>query len=422
MTYSKIFIKKNILSWLIFIFISSIIYFLFVKQLIYPTIIPMVRADAANIFSDWTVILQANLCYEKGYDVFVENPCDYWNRKHVYGEILLYLPGIKTVPKFYFLILPILINLLFIFSLVKLFTYNDNIKYFSIFVFIISPPVLLAIERANIDIIIFLSAVIISKNKNLLFNHIIVILTTITKFYPICLAIVFIFKKNIKKIITNLIIVFLFILIIMFFQFDSIIKIFDNQKQFSGYGYGVYNFSFIGTIKFINSLKIIFSNKDYTWIKYVYLCFVCIMPLILLSIFNFKKIYNISLKGEFFHENTFENKLYIISSTIILLCYLSFSNFIYREIFFLGLIPLLLKGEKYSNNKKFFSFYYYILSFKFLLTTLLIYISRNDNILPSFEPFIITLKYTLDFYIMLIITLIFLFYVKNFIRGTLLKL
>jgi hypothetical protein len=50
---------------------------------------------AANIFTDWTVILQANLCYEKGFDVFLDNPCDYWQRKHVYGEILLYLPFIK---------------------------------------------------------------------------------------------------------------------------------------------------------------------------------------------------------------------------------------------------------------------------------------------------------------------------------------
>ena len=95
--------NKNILTLVLFIFFSTLIYFLFIKQIIYPTIIPMVRGGAANLFTDWTVILQANICQDKGYDVFLENPCDYWGRKHVYGEIFLYLPAIKSIPKFYFL-------------------------------------------------------------------------------------------------------------------------------------------------------------------------------------------------------------------------------------------------------------------------------------------------------------------------------
>ena len=117
-----------------------------------------------------------------------------------------------------------------------------------------------------------------------------------------------------------------------------------------------------------------------------------------------------------FYENNFESKLYILSSTIILLCYFLASNFIYREIFFLGLIPLLLKGEKYSNNKSFFSFYYYILSFKFILTTLLIYISRN-KILPNLEGLFVILKHSIDFYIVSIVTLTYILYVKNFIKN-----
>ena len=85
-----------ILIFLIFLFFSSIIYFLITKQIIYPTIIPMVKNGIINVFADWTVILNANICQEKGYDTYINNPCDPWNRKHVYGEILLYIPFISN--------------------------------------------------------------------------------------------------------------------------------------------------------------------------------------------------------------------------------------------------------------------------------------------------------------------------------------
>ena len=410
--------KKNIITFIIFIFFSVVIYLLFTKQLIYPTIIPMVRSDAANIFTDWTVILQANLCYEKGFDVFLDNPCDYWQRKHVYGEILLYLPFIKDLPKFYFLIFPIIINLIFILTIVRLFTYNENIKYFSIFLFIINPPVLLAIERANIDIIIFLLTVLMAKNKNLILNHITIILVTISKFYPICLSILFFFEKGIKKIIVNLIIVLLSIFVLLIFQWDNLIKIFDNQNQFTAHTYGVYEFSFLGGYEFIKNLSIFFENKDYFWIKYAYIFFIVLVPVMIVNFNFFKKLKKDYLIDELLIENNFENKLYILSSTLILLCYFLFSNFIYREIFFLGLIPFILKNEKKIISNNFFIFYFYILSFKFIFSSVLIYSSRN-NIFQNFEPIIIVLKHTVDFYIISIVLLIFVIYLKNFYKNIL---
>ena len=76
--------KKILLSLTFGLIFSLIIAFLTYKQFIYPTIIPMVIKGGASLFSDWTVILNANLCLEKGFDVFLENPCDQWKRKHVY--------------------------------------------------------------------------------------------------------------------------------------------------------------------------------------------------------------------------------------------------------------------------------------------------------------------------------------------------
>ena len=45
-----------------------------------------------SYFADWTALISAAKCNLLGYDVFMENPCDSWNRKHVYGTIFLLLP------------------------------------------------------------------------------------------------------------------------------------------------------------------------------------------------------------------------------------------------------------------------------------------------------------------------------------------
>ena len=76
----------------------------------------MVIKGGASIFSDWTVILNASDSYQKGHDVYIKNPCDFWDRKHVYGEILLKIPYLKIFSKFYYFYFPIIMSFLFLFS------------------------------------------------------------------------------------------------------------------------------------------------------------------------------------------------------------------------------------------------------------------------------------------------------------------
>ena len=143
---------RNIASLVITVFFSIIIFFLIFKQFVYPTLIPMVISGGASLFADWTVILNANNCLEKGYDVYLNNPCDHWNRKHVYGEILLKIPFIKTFPKFYYLYFPILTSLIFLYVLIySIFDLKNKKEWILLSFFILSVPVLLVIER-NKDI------------------------------------------------------------------------------------------------------------------------------------------------------------------------------------------------------------------------------------------------------------------------------
>ena len=90
-------IKRNLLTLAITAIFSLIIAFLIYKKFVYPTIIPVEINGLTYIFADWGAIVSANVCDQKGLNVYLENPCDIYNRKHVYGEILLYLPFVNLI-------------------------------------------------------------------------------------------------------------------------------------------------------------------------------------------------------------------------------------------------------------------------------------------------------------------------------------
>ncbi len=226
--------KRIILSLFFGIFFSLIITFLFFKQFLYPTILPVVHDGNLRIFADWTVIVSANNCFEKGYDVFLENPCDFADRKHVYGSLLLYIPFIKMFPNFFYIYLPFILGILFLIS-VSYLLHDTNFKGYwpSFLILIFSIPVLLVIERTNIDLIIFIFLLLLCLSKNFYLISSLIVISSLSKFYPILLSLIFIFENNFKKTIIKIFSVTSVILIILIFQWDSLVKIFENKSQFS---------------------------------------------------------------------------------------------------------------------------------------------------------------------------------------------
>ena len=404
--------KKNLYSLFFFGFSSLVIYLLIYNQIIYPTILPMVKNGVVHIFSDWNVILNANICNERGYNVYVNNPCDPWGRKHVYGSILLYLPFIRNFPQFYSLIFPIIINLVFIYVSINLFKFESKIKNFSLFFFIFSTSFILAIERANIDIIIFLILVIIAYNKNIILNHCFLILISIVKFYPIALVSVFIFEKKINKIFINILFVSIIIFIILFFQFDQLKEIINNSKAFKAGG--IYSFSFDALIGYLSNIKIVLFKTNFSWIKYIIFFISAIIPLIITAKIYLKCIFINKDIQELVIKNIYENRLYLLSSVIVMTCYFAFSNYIYREIFLLGLIPFIIKEKEYSKTN-FFNFFYNILCFKFIFSSLLIFLDLN-NILNNLKPFLGLLKHSIDFYLISLIFITFISAIYSFLK------
>lgn len=370
---------------------------------------PMVFKGGASIFADWTVILNANLCLEKGYDVFLDNPCDNWDRKHVYGNLLLNIPLIRTFPKFYYFYLPIIFGFIFLTVIsYSLFNYNNKKYWLSFLILVFSIPVLLVVERSNIDLIIFIFLFIISKSNNIFFNFLLITISSISKFYPILLSAAFIFQNNLKKIILYIFFVILLFLLITIYQWDSLVKIFDNKDQISALGMHV--FSFFGVIDFFKNFSLEISNVNYSWVKYVFIFLFIVIPILFFNIKFYKKIKLFFNNLKINEKSRFEERMFFLSSSIILFCYFSLSNFVYREIFFLGLVPLII-ALNIKNRDNFLTFFYILILVKFLITTFSTYIFQND-LISNFVPILVILKHIVDLYLITLVLHVYIYFIK----------
>ena len=169
--------------------------------------------------------------------------------------------------------MPILFGFIFL-SVVSYILFNISFKkhWPSLLIFIFSVPTILVIERANIDLIIFVFLFIISKNYNLILNYFLIFIASLVKFYPIILTAIFIFYKKINKIFQYIFLSIAIVSLLLFFQKDSMIKIFENQQQFTGYDLELRIF-FLGAFKFFTNLNLSFYNEDYSKLTYIYLIF-----------------------------------------------------------------------------------------------------------------------------------------------------
>ena len=112
--------------------------------------------------------------------------------------------------------------------------------------------------------------------------------------------------------------------------------------------------------------------------------------------------------GEIFETNNFENRIYIASSITLIICYILVQNWLYREIFFLGLIPWVLSNDQKKNS--FIDLLFYSILIKFILTTIFVILVQNYYIIfLKFNFFLTFFKNLIDFYLMWIISLILLF-------------
>ena len=378
------------------------IFFLIYSKIIYPTIWPVIKNNTLLLFHDWSYVVNSSLCFEKGYDVYLNNPCEKFSTKFIYGKILLYLPFVENNLKFYSIYLPIIFNIFFLYICLSFFYVEKRPFYLIIsIVFIFSVPFLLVIERANIDILIAIIIFFMAKFKNIYLNIFFIILTSLSKFYPICLNIIFLFNKSFRNIFKYLFLTNIIILIYLFFQRESLIKIFQNKSIITVSSTSTYNFSFSGilhSLPNINEFIILFSILIFTFFIFIF----------------FKKIFSNNQISDLLNSDIYENRLFLLSLITLIFCYFVFTNWIYREIFFLGLIPWILKNTNNSNNNLPLLLLV-LLCFKFIITTFIVYIDLN-NMLPDFKSKLSYIKHFIDLFTISPFLVIMIISILNFFK------
>lgn len=144
-------------------------------------------------FVDMHAVLAAAECSRQGLDVYVSNPCDILQRTHTYSPLWLTITpaswGTKDT-----LLCGLILDLLFILSW-TLVIIPRSLGAALVFAFAaLSPTTAFVLERANIDIIIFLLVVgagvlFLAPLRYRLFSYAVFLVAGLLKYYPLVLLV-----------------------------------------------------------------------------------------------------------------------------------------------------------------------------------------------------------------------------------------
>lgn len=190
-------------------------------------------------FADLRVITAGAESYAKGYEPMISNPCDPWNRSLNYPRVWqsLYSIGVNQTHTTY-----IGIGLIFLFLVGICFLWSriNNTTLVFIIAAILSPAVLLGIERANIDLLMFflLAGSVMAVKKNHILSTALILSGFILKLYPV-FGIVVLLRKNRANFIASSVICIIFALVYTFFNYDDLLLISKATPRSTSLSYGV---------------------------------------------------------------------------------------------------------------------------------------------------------------------------------------
>ena len=141
--------------------------------------------------------------------------------------------------------------------------------------------------------------------------------------------------------------------------------------------------------------------------------FFLILPLIFFGKRILQSQENEKFLFHIFDHNIFENRLFIISTSVIIFCYFLVQNFNYREIFLIGLVPYILKNESVYN--RILNNLFYLIVIKFLMSTILVYLIMN-KVNVDLNYFMNLIKHILDFYVVSTLFIILFLNFKNLFK------
>lgn len=403
------FIYFIITSLIVFI----ILYFGFLYNIyIHPTEILNLDSGKKEIilFGDFKYLFKVINCHNLGFNVYSSNDCykDYYG-SFLYGPAILIFPSItKNFADVLIHIISTVLIISFIFLNIKLIKPDNLFKYLLTTLILFNPTTLFLYEKLNIDILIYIFLIIsIYFTKNIIMRLLIVLILTLTKFYPAILSIIFLLEKKTK--FKNLIFFSLSVFLIISFFFLFL----ENLKSIIGtLNYVSQSFRYSFSLNSLNKILLFFFNFKYeTLLK---------LALIGSNFIISYVIYNFFLKdSEIINDNRLgdNSNFFIVSGSLAVSLYLIFGNNFYREIYLIGIIPFLLNNIETNIFR--YILYIFISKYIYLLIFFPYYYNADLNI-NTIAQILIGLKSFIDyFFISILISVLFLFikiYINKYLK------
>jgi hypothetical protein len=170
---------------------AGLVLVIFTGGIVFPAVFHLIGINPLKpIFSDLIAILAAGEAHISGMDPYAHNPLDPFNRPHVYGPWWLVVGNLGLVRADAWW-LGLLLAVTFLFAAVKVLSPSSRAGWLMAVALLVSPPVMLALERGNNDLVIFIllvAAVWAATRKTITGSFVgggLVVLAAALKLYPL---------------------------------------------------------------------------------------------------------------------------------------------------------------------------------------------------------------------------------------------
>jgi len=357
----------------------------------------------SSLFVDHNNIIDWLECDVIGVNLFTSEKLICNNREVItfnYGNAVLLLPWNQSLDIFYRDYLPYILIFIFVLLTVKIINPKKKIDKILLFLCILNPSTLLAFDRLNFDLFIYVFAIIICFNRVYFINWLLTLFVSFIKIYPAVLFVNIFFENSKRSYKIIILIVFTLFLstIIYFFYFKDYVLFFINNISSGKAGYH-YLFSLNSLPKI---LKYVF-NFNYQILLIIF------YSLFIYSVIKFYKKYACNIEETDDDIFSLNSKLFMIGGFLTVISFSIFSNWLYREIFLILMIPYILHN-KISSTYNLNSLFIYILIIRYIFLFIYSYVNIHDDIVyvESIRFFsekfliVIFIKSVFDFFIMVI--------------------
>lgn len=330
----------------LFLIIALFFFILFVSLVFYNfNIMKSMGVDVWEpSFADLRVITSGLDCIRLGNDPLVYNPCDPWKRKMNYPRIwhLLEKLGINESHTF---ALGVSLAICFYLSLLRFLPKINKYEGVIYSLIILSPAGLLAVERGNSDLLVFIflsiALVYFIKNKFLFYGTLIFCSTI--KYYPF-FGLTVAFKESKRTFIKILLFFGSIFTTYLFFSFRDLILIFYATARTTYFSYG--------SMVIVQRFSLFIDKFSKVHIKYlfIFILFWIITYFFIFVSYSIGRIRKINFVFDSRHISSFR-----IGASIYVGSFILGYNFEYRLIFLIFSLPQILEWIKFKGSSRYLS-------------------------------------------------------------------